>query len=515
VAGYRLIPAHMIFPYLENGIPVKWRRFFDTGAPFEDIALEDIIHLKWDVKPGHRFGTPRTIGVRDDLFALRRLEENVELLFINFLFPLFHVAVGNDTNPAGFDTESGMDEVQMVQWQIQNMPKEGMFVTDERVEVKAVGSEGKALEYSKLIDHYKSRIYVGLGMSAVDMGDSKNAGSRSTADNISQNLKDAIKSDLETFGGLVRMSIFKEFFLEATYSVSVQKAVARTWLHFHEIDLDNKIKFENHISQLFLNNLVDEDEARQLIGKRKLKTPQRKLLNFDLHTVRLVKETEEAKADTAIEVAEHATQQQLKLIPVQTEAAKQQAQTQIKLSAVQTAHHERKNQSTMELLKAKTEHFKATGGAGAPQRATSRKSSPAKKSVQNKETPTNQHGSNLGPTKAKSGLENLAAECTDALVQLIEKLKDDNGTIDHAAYRNSVLPTLERVIARAEAISGVDGTGSYTRQAREAVDHLAAVVVTTYDPELLSVLVTSALNTDEDRYGRVPSTDDSEATVDV
>jgi len=515
VAGYRLIPSHMIFPYLENGIPAKWRRFFDTGAPFEDISLEDIVHLKWDVKPGHRFGTPRTVGVRDDLFALRRLEENVELLFVNFLFPLFHVAVGSKENPAGFDTESGMDEVQMVQWQIQNMPKEGMFVTDERVIVKAVGSEGKALDYSKLIEHYKSRIYVGLGMSAVDMGDSKGAGSRSTADNISQNLKDAVKADLEMFGGLIRMSIFKEFFSEATYSVSVQRAVARTWLHFHEIDLDNKIKFENHIIQLFLNNLVDEDEARKLVGKQAFKSAQKKKLNFDLHVVRLVKETAEAKADSAIEIAEHATQQQLKLIPVQTEAAKAQANIEMKKSGTLTEHHERKTAATISLLQAKTEHFKATGTGGAPQRATAKKSNPAQKSVQNKETPTNQHGSNLGPTKAKSGLEHLAAEWTDSLVQLMGELKDENGTIDHEAYQDKIRSTLEGILAREEGGIPNAEENDYTRQARKGLDYLATVAGTTYDPELLSVLITSALSDNEDENGRISDTDDPEATADA
>ena len=491
VAGYRLVPAHMIFPYLENGVPVKWRRFFDTGAPFEDIPLEDIIHLKWDVKPGHRFGTPRTVGVRDDLFALRRLEENVELLFINFLFPLFHVAVGNEENPAGIDGESGRTEVDQIRWQMENMPKEGVFVTDERTTVEAVGAEGKALDYTPLIDHYKSRIYTGLGMSAVDMGDAKTAGSRSTADNISQNLKDAIKSDLETFGGLVRMSMFKEFFLEATYSVSVQKAVARTWIHFHEIDLDNKIKAENHTIQKFLNNLVDEDEARKEIGYRVFKEVQRKKLNFALHTVKLVRETEEAKADSAIEIAEMATQQQLKLIPVQTEAAKVQANTQIKLSAAQTEHHERKAKASIELLGKKIEHAKAVG---APQRATAKKSSPGTKSVQNKTTPTNQHGSNLDPHKAKSGLERLAAEWSDAALSLIEELKDKNGTVDHVAYQSTLGSILEGVLTRHEAEIGGEAGNSYTRQARMGLDQLTSVLKTTYDPDLISILVASALD---------------------
>ncbi len=499
VAGYLIIPAHMIFPYMDNGVPIHWRRFFDTGAPFEDIDLDDIIHLKWDVKPGHRYGTPRLIGVKDDIFALRRLEENVELLFINFLFPLFHVAVGSEENPAGFDGESGMSEVDMIHWQIQQMPKEGVFVTDERVKVAAVGSEGKVLDYSKLIEHYKARIYTGLGVSPADMGDAKNAGSRSTSENISQNLKDAIKNDLELFGGLIRMSQFKEFFQEATYSVSVQRAVARTWIYFHEIDLDNKIKFENHVIQQFLNNLVDEDEARKLMGRRAFKDAQRSKLNFALHTVKLVQETEKAKAKSAIEVAEAATEAQKELLPLQASTAEAQAKTQIKLGAHQTAHHESKAAATIEVLKAKTAHAKVAGvGAGRPQSATAKKSSPAAKSVQNKETPTNQHGSNLGPTKAKSSLEGLAAEMTDSVLHLIEGLKDNNGTVDHEKYQIKVGVALEDAVGRAEESVTSEEEKLYLDKVKKELDNLQTILQTTYDPDMISILISNALDVDRE-----------------
>lgn len=490
VAGYRLIPAHMIFPYLENGVPTKWRRYFETGAPWEDIDLEDIIHLKWDVKPGHRYGTPRLVGVRDDIFALRRLEENVELLFINHLFPLFHIKVGNEENPASFD-ENGNSEIDLIKWQIENMPKEGVFVTDERVEANVVGAEGKGLDPKTMIEHYKSRIYTGLGMSALDMGDGKNA-NRATADNISQNLKDAIKSDLETFGGLVRLLIFKELFMEATYSVSVQKAVARTWILFHEIDLDNKIKFENHVIQLFLNNLIDEDEARKMIGHKAFKETQRKKLHFDLHVVRLVKETEKAKADSQIKLLEVQHEQMKEALPMQTEHAEKQANTEKGLLQAKAKHSEQTSAHKVTVLEAKTAHLKA--GGGRPQSATSKKSSPAAKSVQNKTTPTNQHGSNLGPTKAQSSLESRAGEFTDALTNLAEVMRLKDGAVEIGEWKVRSAALIDEIVSVIDNES-VDGDGnSYTRQDRMGIDHLKALVATTYDPELLSVLVHSGLS---------------------
>jgi hypothetical protein len=493
VAGYRLVPAHLIFPYLEDGVPTKWRRYFETGAPFQDIDLDDVIHFKWDVKPGHRFGTPRLVGVKDDIFALRRLEENVELLYINHLFPLFHIKVGTEDAPATWD-ENGTSETDLIKWQIENMPKEGVFVTDERVEVAVVGAEGKGLDPKTMIEHYKGRIYTGLGMSALDMGDGKNA-NRATADNISQNLKDAIKADLETFGGLVRLQIFKELFMEATYSVSVQKAVARTWILFHEIDLDNKIKFENHVIQLFLNNLIDEDEARKMIGKKTFKEVQRKKLHFDLHVVRLVQETEKAKAKSQMDIMEMQHEQMKEALPLQTEHAGKQANIEQGLMKAKTAHSEATSGHKVSVLEAKTAHIKA--GGGAPQRATAKKSSPAAKSVANKNAPSNQHGTALGPTKAQSALEGAASDFTDELVSLAETMQSEcglTGSMDIADWKVRSAAVIDTIADRLLSDSVEGDVNSYTRQDRTGIDHMKSLVATTYDPDLVSVLVSSSLS---------------------
>jgi hypothetical protein len=277
IAAYVFIPAHTILPKLEKGKIVKWRRFFDTGQPFEDLAVEDVLHLKWDCKPGHIAGTPRLVSVREDIYALRRLEENIELLFINHLFPLFHVKVGTESSPATF--KDGVSEVDIVKYHIENMPKEGIFVTDERVEVETVGAEGSSLDPKDILAHYTTRVFTGLGVSPIDMGVADTA-NHSTADNISQVLKDSIKADWEIFAGLVRMGMFREWFMSAPHSMSVLKATAGTHLQAHEIDLDNKLKEENGIIQLYLNNLIDLDTAAK---KLKLSVPDEKRTHYFMH----------------------------------------------------------------------------------------------------------------------------------------------------------------------------------------------------------------------------------------
>ena len=303
VAAYTVIPSHTIYPYLNGkGRVEKWRRFFADGRTFEDYAIDDIIHFYWDRKPGHIFGTPRTVPVKDDILALRRLEENIELLLIHHLFPLFHVKVGSTEEPADYAPD-GSSEIDVVRHEIENMPKEGMFVTDDRVTVEAVGAKSETLDYAVIIKHYKQRIFTGLGISAVDMGEGDSA-NRSTAEAVSQNLKDGVKSDLDWFCGQVQMLMIRELFQEAPFKLSVQNAVAETRLAFPEIDVDNMIKMENHALNLFNSHLLTEDEARHRMHQAPFSPTDRKKTHYQLHVLNLALALAVAKTKVALEPAE-------------------------------------------------------------------------------------------------------------------------------------------------------------------------------------------------------------------
>lgn len=298
VAGYKIVPIHTIFPVLDGeGNIQKWRRYFTSKTPVrhKDYPLQDIIHFYWDRKPGHIFGTPRTTAVRDDILALRRLEENTELLFVHHLFPLVHVKVGTKEAPAVYNAD-GSSEIDFVRFQIENMPKEGVFITDERVSVDVAGASGESLDPSKLLDHYKNRVFTGLGVSGIDMGEMA-SGNRSTAENVSQNLKDTVKADLAWFCEQVQMSIIRELFQEhQDETLSVQNAIAEVCLEFHEIDVDGMIKMENHAMNLYNNHLITETESRRRIKSRPLSNQERRETHFEQHVLRLARETARAKA---------------------------------------------------------------------------------------------------------------------------------------------------------------------------------------------------------------------------
>lgn len=420
VAGYSIIPSHTIMPYLKEGRIAFWRRFYETGQPYEDFALDEIIHLKWDVKTNHIYGTPRLVGVRDDIFALRRLEENIELLFMNHLFPLFHVAVGTKEAPCTY-REDGSSEIDMIKYQVESMPKEGVFVSDERTSINAVGAEGEALDTTSILKHLKSRVFTGLGVSPLDMGEADTS-NRSTADNISQNLKDAIKADMETFSGLLRLFLFKEWFLEANYSLSVQKAVASTSLAFHEIDLDNKIKEQNHIIQLWLNNCITEDQMTLLLKLPKLTKADEKKTHYWMHIRDLAIITAQAKADAAMAIA----------------------------------------------------GTKASPGAG---------------TSSNKARPTNQHGTNPGPTKAKSSATEFRSLLSDSMTIAKDNWLQAGSKEPWRVVSSRVVDSVLGEFSASETTE--DAENSYTRQLRTGIDRLKDYVGMSQDSEIQSILLDS------------------------
>ena len=139
VAAYFIAPAETMEFSMSNGRITKWRQRMPNGDT-KDYSVDDVIHIAYDRKEGFVFGTPILIPVIDDVRALRKIEENIELLVYQHLFPMFQWKVGTKEDPAGL-TEDGDAEVDIVRAQIQLMPSEGGIVTTERHEINAVGVE--------------------------------------------------------------------------------------------------------------------------------------------------------------------------------------------------------------------------------------------------------------------------------------------------------------------------------------------------------------------------------------
>jgi hypothetical protein len=270
IAGYFVAPAETMEFRLSGHKLQKWRQRMPDGET-KEWNPRDVVHFHYGRKEGFIFGTPLTIPVVDDIRALRKIEENIELLIYQHLFPLFQYKVGTETMPAGL-TEDGEREIDVVRHEIQFMPTEGGIVTPERHEIKAIGAEGRALRAESYLDHFKKRVFSGLGVSAVDMGEGETA-NRATADNMSRNLVDAVKDYQQVMEIFINEHIIKELLLESTFGEVVLDEENLVYLKFKEIDVESQIKKEAHGADMWAKDVLTHDEARRRVGLEPIVVP--------------------------------------------------------------------------------------------------------------------------------------------------------------------------------------------------------------------------------------------------
>lgn len=265
VAGYfPVAPETIRFKRNEMGTIKQYKQVV-RGKEDKTFKPEDIIHFYLDKREGFAIGTPVLVAVKDDIRALRRIEENVELLVYQHLFPLFHYKVGTEIAPADILAD-GNSEIDVVKAKVQSMPTDGCWVTPERHDIKVLGAEGNALAVDKTIAHFKQRIFTGLGNSSVDMGEGGTA-NRSTADTMSRNLIDDTKADQREIGAQFFNSIIRELILESTFDQKdLFTAENKVLLKFNEIDLEARIKKENHYADIFIKNVITHPEMRIKCG---------------------------------------------------------------------------------------------------------------------------------------------------------------------------------------------------------------------------------------------------------
>lgn len=379
VAGYFPVSALNMFPRFNNGKLISWIRYLDNGTMAAELDPRDVIHFTFEREPDFMFGKPRTLGAVEDIAALRRIEENVEVLLQKYLFPLFQFTIGTPEAPAQY-LPDGTPETEVGRMALENMQQEGMIVCTERMKLEAIGAKGSAMDARHYLAHFKGRVFTALGISPLDMGEGDTA-NRSTADNISQNLKERVMDDQGEFASQVVQFMVAELLMEHPDDISVPRNLTKIKLHFPEVDVDNKIKKENHAINLWNNGGLTEDEFRAELGKLPIDTDAERskmkhsLIDLPLAIISAVDEPFSKEAKAAVK-----------------------ARTSADTAGAQSGPATKNNQP------AKSKPGTGSKGKGRP--AGSKKAgTPASRGPQNATTPTNQHGTNPGPTKAKSSYE--------------------------------------------------------------------------------------------------------------
>jgi hypothetical protein len=262
------------------------------GATKKRVKASEIVHIYAFKNPRNNLGTPYIWPVKDDIRVLRKMEENVELLIQRHIFPLFHYIIGTETAPAL------PEEIEKVVYDLELMPTEGGFVTPERHKIDVLGAGGTAVDASKYLEHFQTRVIMGLGIGAVSLGLGGGA-SRASSEVIDRSLVEKAKLFQELFSSFLEDLVLKELLSEGGFEVYDVTKYTRVHIQFEEIDTDLLIKKQTNIANLFNNQMITHDEARQEMGRDVITPDSDQWNNLQFYTFGVAVQSEYAIKEQA------------------------------------------------------------------------------------------------------------------------------------------------------------------------------------------------------------------------
>lgn len=329
---------------------------------------DDVIHLSYNRIPGTLTGQTPINQVLDDVRALRKLEEEIEILGFQYAIPLYVYKVGTDQHPA----QPG--EVDTAAAKVNNMPTAGLLVVPHTHDIESVTNQNDPVDIMKFVDHFKKRVYAGLGISPIAMGEVETS-NRNTAEILDLTMQTITKSYQQVITNKMEQELIHEFLLDGGINVNNVEVEFR----FPEIDLEATIKKETHILQKYQGNIITLEEAR---------------MEMDMDT--RIKEDDLYLNNVQIPLIQAEGEVQANLQETQAKSQEKIARMNIAAKPTTTSSSSKKTGTSKK--KAGT---KAKSTAKASQKSTTSKSQPS-----------NQHGKQLSrPKIKKDSLQELSDYC--------------------------------------------------------------------------------------------------------
>lgn len=295
VAGYFILsPTTVTVSRDDTGKILSYQQTTEGGTV--EYKPTEIIHIAYRKPSSRAYGVPFIFNVLDDVKILRQIEENVARLIYRNLFPLYMYQVGTDK--PGFEATD--EEIETVREEIRDMPMDGGIVVPERHNIKVIGAEGNAIDANGYLSYFRQRVFTGLNVSETTMGIGGTA-NRSTSDNQSSDLNDSVKDFQRGFAETIKMKIIYELLFEGGFDPVLNPDDEVDFL-FHEIEMDAKIKVENHFVQLFTQNAITHEEMRVGMGRDPVADESRLYFNM----ITLATNTSNETADSSQEAANNA-----------------------------------------------------------------------------------------------------------------------------------------------------------------------------------------------------------------
>ena len=267
VGGYfRVDPSSVKIKRDKHGNILKYEQ--GRGEEKKQWSKEDVIHIYMDKDGNNAYGTPRIIAALDDVKLLRKIEGNMVALIHRFSMPLYHWKIG--IPEPGFQASD--PEIAKAKREIEGSSLDGLIITNEKTEIKAIGSEGSAMNMAPYLEYLENRVFSALGVSASQMG---RGGAKQDADSMEQQIHDTVKYIQRILATFIEYQIINELLAEGGFDIFDPKNEVK--YIFEEISLETKIKKENHEMLKWQSNVTTFEEGRRRMGLRDVPEDEERL----------------------------------------------------------------------------------------------------------------------------------------------------------------------------------------------------------------------------------------------
>ena len=390
VGGYfRVNPTSIQVQYTDKGILKAYKQKIPSGQE-KIFKPEDVIHFTLDKEPGSIWGTPRLIAALEDVKLLRKMEANVLSLVYRFACPRYFAQVGlPQTGMEG--TQKDLDDTKRM---LERTPMDGIILGTERLKIGVIGSEGHALDLGPYLDYFERRVFTAINTSNAMMGRDS---AKQDADSMEEQAHNIIKDDQQAFALQFKTAIINEILMEGGFNPIINKDDIVNFV-FEEINLDTKVKLENHILNKFEKNALTFEEIRELLGLEKDDVDESRLYANMLTQANTLEQID-ANAQNAMELAQF------------------NADTQVQLARISAAAKpSASSSSSSSSKKGKSSYVKKNTGNGKTTKSTSRS-----KAVATNNQPQNQHGTYSA--RIKESL--ISNDFTDKINKLYDSMAPD------------------------------------------------------------------------------------------
>jgi hypothetical protein len=259
IIAYFNLPAHEMTPDLdENGNILGWVQ--QIGTRSKRFSVDDVLHFTYCKEAGGIWGIPPVVSVIEDIRALRQIEENVIKLIYKHLNPLLHQETPDITGSG----EGRQEDIDDAINNLKTSAPDGVIVTPPGHKLSVIGAESQAIRAEGYMKYFKQRVFTGLGVSEMAMGENVGA-SVGTADALTSQMHNRVKMYQLLLSYYITNYIFNELLAEGGYDPwNIEED--RVVLHWNEIEIERQIKEQTHYLNLWTMNAISHEEFDKRMG---------------------------------------------------------------------------------------------------------------------------------------------------------------------------------------------------------------------------------------------------------